>query len=104
METRSILPHLAKSGSCGWAKCPARGGAWTAVAAAESSAFAYSFDVVFADASAGAAAFDFVDVDADFARQAPHVRRGRNGLAMFGARNLAQLHRHAEDRSAACCG
>ena len=96
METRSILPHLAKSGSCGWAKCPARGGACAAVAAAESESFRVRLDVVFADASAGAGAFDFVDVDADFARQTPHVRRGGNGLTMFGAGNFAQLRRHGE--------
>ena len=87
-----------KSGSCGWAKCPARGGAWTAVAAAESSALAYSLDVVFADAAAGAGAFHFVNVDADFAGEASHVRRGGNGLAMFGACNFAQLRRHGEGR------
>src|SRR5579872_1798505 len=59
METRSILPHFAKSGSCGWAKCPARGAVWTAVIAEQS--FRVHLDVVVADAPAGAAAFDFVD-------------------------------------------
>ena len=49
----------------------------------------------------GAAAFHFVNVNADFARQAPHVRRGRNRLAMFGAGNFAQLHGHAEYRATA---
>ena len=72
--------------------------------AAESRDFGVCLHVVFADASAGAGAFHFVNVDADFARQAPDMRRGRNRLAMLGARNFAQLRRHAECWAGACCG
>src|SRR5690242_12531762 len=39
------------------------------------------FHVVFADAPSGAGALYFVDIDADFAREASHVRGGGNGLA-----------------------
>ena len=55
-----------------------------------------SLDIVFADASAGAGAFHVVDVHADFARQAPDVRRGGNRCAMLRARHFAQLLRHGE--------
>src|SRR5271165_32629 len=57
-----------------------------------------SLDVVFADASARACAFHFVNVNADFAGKSSHVGRGRNRLAIFGARNFAQLYGHGEYR------
>ena len=53
-------------------------------------------DVIFADARARARSLDRVNVHAQFAGQTPHVRRGGNRVAMFDARHLAQLRRHAE--------
>ena len=57
------------------------------------------FNVVVADESARTGALDFINVDAELAGKTPHMRRGRNGLAVFGAGNFAQLRRHAEPRS-----
>ena len=94
METRSIFPHLEKSGKAGSAKS-ARGAASAAVAEAMQ-CLGMRLDVVLADACARAGSLDRVNVHAQFAGQAPHVGRGGNRLAMFDARHLAQLRRHAE--------
>ena len=62
----------------------------------ERSALGMRFNIIFADAPAGSGAFDLVNIDAEFARQAPHVGRCGNGLAMLGAGNLFQLRGHGE--------
>ena len=59
--------------------------------------------IVFADAAARPSAFDLVDVHADFPRQPPDRWRRRHGLAVFCARNLAQLCGHGK-RARNRCG
>ena len=54
------------------------------------------FDIVFADASGGTRTFHIVNVHADFAGKTSNMRRRRNGFAMLGACNFAELSRHGE--------
>jgi len=95
MGTRSILPHLEKSGSSGSTK-PAAGVCGDRRRSQH--VLGVQLDVVIADASARAAALNGVDVHSDFARQTSYTRRSRNRIAMFGARNLAELNRHGKAR------
>jgi hypothetical protein len=94
METRSIFPHLAKSGSLGSMNRPGRG--LRGRGCGDQRGLGVSLYIVFANAAAGTGAFDFVDIDTDFASQAAGGRSRGNRFAVFGSGNLAQLHRHGK--------
>ena len=101
METRSVLPHLEKSGSAG---CGEGRRAELRRARGRKTRLGVCLDVVFTDASAGTGAFHVVDVDAEFARQSPNMRSRGNRFAMFRAGNLAQLRGHGELPAGGLCG
>ena len=60
--------------------------------------FRVQFYIFFTDASARAVTLHAVDVDANFSRQPTHMGRGGHRIAMLGAGNLTELHRHGNSR------